>query len=298
MDPEATESIERFLTANLILVILSFAVLVAVYVSAQRIIHTIVGQAMAASSGRVEEGGVAAIELAKRTRTLETLLTKLVRTAVVGVMAFLLVGYFGLWGVVAAFALVIAGLTIAGQSIVLDYMMGILIVIEGTYFEGDTISVGDPSWSIEGTVEDVGLRRTIVRAADGTVHSISNADLRRVSNSTRLYAAAEVQVRGIPDEELDHVVAVMDRVGQEVADDPAYKAFIMEAPTVGFLGDPDDLGWSATMRGKVLAGQRWAVSTEVRRRLNRAFLDEGINLNKRGLPAPPDPVASQADPRR
>ena len=71
----------------------------------------------------------------------------------------------------------------------------------------------------------------------------------------------------------------------------------MEPQRVAFLGDPDDLGWSATMRGKVQAGQRWDVSTAARRRLNRALLDAGIELNKRGVaPRVARTGASEAPP--
>ncbi len=223
------------------------------------------------------------MELEKRSVTLESLITTIIRAAIVATLAFLFVGYFGLWGLLTGAALIIAALTLAGQSIVLDYMMGVLIILEGTYYEGDNISSGDPSWKIAGTVEDVGLRRTTLRGPDGTVHSVSNADMRRVSNRTRVYSAAEVRVRGIREEDLDEVLDTMDRVGAQLAEDEEMAQYILEAPTVKFLGDPDDLGWSATMRGKVMAAERWTIGTEIRRRLNRALLEQGVELNKRGV---------------
>ena len=64
--------------------------------------------------------------------------------------------------------------------------MGILIIVEGQFFNGDQIATG----TVEGTVEQVGLRRTVVRDASGTVHSISNGEFRIVSNRTRVFAAA------------------------------------------------------------------------------------------------------------
>jgi len=90
-------------------------------------------------------------------------------------------------------------------------------------------------------------------------------------------------VRGIREEDLDEVLDTMNRIGKEIAEDEELGKHVMEAPKVKFLDDPDDLGWSATMRGKVMAAQRWVVGTEVRRRLNRAFLEQGIELNKRGV---------------
>jgi small conductance mechanosensitive channel len=157
--------------------------------------------------------------------------------------------------------------------------MGILIIVEGQYYKGDAIAVG----AVSGTVEEVGLRRTTVRAPDGTVHSISNGEIRIVSNRTRVFAAAEVNVPGIREEDLERVIELMDRVGQEVADDPAYSASVIETATVQSVSDPDDLGITATMRGKVVASERWAVATETRKRLNRALVEAGVELNKRGI---------------
>jgi small-conductance mechanosensitive channel len=277
------EEIERALANSGPWVALIVVGLVLAYVFARRFTHAMVRRTLDVSTDGFDAGGVQAIELEKRSKTLESLITTMIRALVVGTVAFLLIGYFGLGGVITGMALVLAALTLAGQSIVLDYMMGILIIVEGTYYEGDNISAGDPGWNIAGTVEDVGLRRTTVRGLDGTVHSISNAEMRRVSNRTRIYSAAEVRVRGIREEDLDAVLDIMNRIGAELAKDEKLGQFVMEAPKVRFLGDPDDLGWSATMRGKVMAAQRWVVGTEVRRRLNRALLEQGIELNKRGV---------------
>jgi small conductance mechanosensitive channel len=277
------DDIERLISNNIVAALAIVVVLIVLWIFARRITHVIVGRTLAVSSRGAAEDGVQAVELEKRSRTLESLFTTLIRAFVVGTIAFLVIGFFGLWSVLTGLAIVLAALTIAGQSIVLDYMMGILIIVEGTYYEGDNISAGDPTWDISGTVEDVGLRRTTLRSPDGTVHSISNAEMRRVSNRTRIYSAAEVHVRGIRDEDLDEVLDTMNRIGEAVAADDVLGPFIMEAPQVTFLGDPDDLGWSATMRGKVIAAQRWAIGTEIRRRLNRALLEQGVELNKRGV---------------
>lgn len=306
IDEVPLSDIERVLSSNLLLVALLVAGLVILYVFAGRIMAGMVRRTLALSAEGFEAGGVQAVELEKRSRTLERLATSSVRAGVVGIIAFLIIGYFGMWGVLTGLTVVLAALTIAGQSIVLDYMMGVLIIVEGAYFEGDNISAGDPAWDISGTVESVGLRRTTLRAPDGTVHSVSNAEMRRVSNRTRIYSAAEVRVRGIRDEDLDEVLATMNRIGAEVADDEELGRYVMEAPEVRFLSDPDDLGWSATMRGKVMAAERWTIGTEIRRRLNRALLEQGVELNKRGVaprvaraggisPPPYVPDAREAD---
>ena len=92
--------------------------------------------------------------------------------------------------VIAGLGVIIAAITLAGQSIVLDYLMGILIVLEGPYYKGDWIMVG----TVEGTVEEVGLRRTTLRDNAGTFHSVSNGEIRIASNLTRVYARMQVDM--------------------------------------------------------------------------------------------------------
>lgn len=277
------ELLDRFFDQNFLLIVIIAVVLVGIYAVAPRIVRPVVRRALAAGSGEFEGSGVTQLELEKRATTIEGLALTLLRATVVASLGIIVIGVLGAWGILTGIGLFFAALTLAGQSIVLDYLMGIFIVIEGTYFKGDNISAGDPAWNVAGTVEEVGLRRTVIRGPDGTVHSISNGLMREVSNRTRVYAAGEVAVRGIREEDLDRVIELMNKVGREVAQDPELAPSIVEAPSVTFLGDPDDLGWSATMRGKVFAGQRWAVGTAVRLRLNRAMLEEGIELNKRGV---------------
>jgi moderate conductance mechanosensitive channel len=273
------QALEQWFDSNVVLLVIIAALLVLLYAYSSRIVHAAVSRALAAQMGQVEVGSPEAAELGKRSATLSSLVTALLRILVAGIVVTLVIGLFGLWGILAGAGLFLAALTLAGQSIVLDYLMGVLIILEGQYYKGDVIAIG----ALAGTVEDVGLRRTTIRGPDGTVHSISNGEIRLVSNRTRVFAAAEVTVPGIREEDLERVLEIMDRVGQDVAQDPLLADAVIEAPAVQFIGDPDDLGMRATMRGKVVAGQRWAVATEIRKRLNRALLEEGIELNKRGV---------------
>jgi small-conductance mechanosensitive channel len=278
-----TSTLESWFDANWIALLVVAAILLLLYAYSARIVRATVSRALAAQSRSVVPGSVEAAELQKRSDTLESLVTSILRLAVASAIVILLIGLLGLWPLLAGIGLVLAALTLAGQSIVLDYLMGVVIILEGSFFKGDSIAVG----TIAGTVEEVGLRRTTVRSPDGTVHSISNGELRIVSNRTRLFAGAEVRIDGIRQEDLEQVIAIMDRVGAEIARDPQLGPAILEVPGFRFADDPDDLGLSATMRGKVVASERWAVSTELRRRLNQAFLAEGIELNKRGIPPRP-----------
>ena len=224
-------------------------------------------------------------ELLKRAATIEQLVTSLVRAGVLLAIVVLIAGALDLWPAIAGLGLVVAAFTVAGQSIVLDYLMGILILLEGQYYTGDTINTA----GLEGVVEEVGLRRTVLRDASGTVHSISNAQIRSVSNLTRIYASAVVDLPGIGERDIEAAIVVMDRVGAELAADPAWSARILEAPRYVSTTAFTDLGVTLRMSGRVKAADRWAVPAELRRRLGPALRDAGIKPNRRavGPAAPP-----------
>ncbi len=90
-------------------------------------------------------------------------------------------------------------------------------------------------------------------------------------------------MRGIRQGDLAEVKSIMERVGQEVAEDPAFSEAIIEAPKLAFVDDPDELGNVAVMRGKVVAADRWRVSTEVRLRLDEELKAAGVVLNRLAL---------------
>ena len=277
-----TGELEQWFSQNLLLLILIGATLVVLYAYSSRFVHSIVRRSLKATELDFSGSGVEDAELEKRATTIESLATTLLRVTILGIGGFIVIGLLGAWSMLVLIGLFLAGLTIAGQSIVLDYLMGVLIILEGEFFQGDNIEIGNVPWA--GTVESVGLRRTVMRGADGTVYSISNGELRLVANRTRIYAAAEVRIRGVRQGDVQRVMAVMAQVGREVAADPAFAAAIIEAPQPAFVDDPDELGSAVVMRGRVVASERWRVASEIRMRLDEALMAAGIELGRWSAP--------------
>jgi small-conductance mechanosensitive channel len=277
-----TAELEQWFSQNLLLILLFGGLLVLLWAYSGRFVKSIVRRTVKATDRSFSDSGVEAAELEKRTTTIETLATTLIRISVISVGVFFVVGITGAWTVLVIIGVFLAAIVLAGQAIVMDYLMGILILLEGQFFQGDNIMLGNLPW--KGTVENVGLRRTVVRDVDGTVYSISNAELRMVANRTRIYAAAEVKVRGVRVGDLRQVVEIMEQAGKDVAEDPAFADDIIEAPTPKFVDEADELGGIAVMRGKVVAGARWRVATELRLRLDEELRSAGIELNHKAMP--------------
>jgi small-conductance mechanosensitive channel len=275
---ESAQALADWFADNLLLLVVVAGVLVLAYAYSGPLVDRLVRRTLRATEGDFSGAGVEDAELHKRSTTIVALVTTLIRLGILSLGLLIFVGLTGSEWLLVLIGLFAAGIAIAGQSIVLDYLMGILILVEGQFFQGDNIELGDKPW--KGTVESVGLRRTVVRDVDGTVYSISNGELRSVANRTRIYAAGEVRVRGIRQGDLEAVARVMDRIGQELAADPAFAEVVIEAPRLAYVDEPEELGSVAVMRGKVVAADRWRVSTELRLRLDQALQDEGIELNR------------------
>jgi small conductance mechanosensitive channel len=227
-------------------------------------------------------------EAAKRAATIEDLVSTVLHFTIILVTLLVLLTWFDLLPVIAGLGVIVAALTLAGQSIVLDYLMGILIVLEGPYYKGDWIQVG----GIEGEVEEIGLRRTILRDNSGTVHSVSNGAIRIASNLTRVFARMQVDMTVAFGTDLDLATRVVNEVGRAMASDPAWKDRLLEVPALTRVPALGDLGVTLRVAGKVRATDRWTAPSELRRRLLDAFRDNHIEIPARGQVVPDHPSLS------
>ena len=263
-----------WLTSNGIVLALIAIALLLVYRWARPTIHRVLVRVMAAQAKTLGSDSAQAAEVDKRVATLEDLLVKLLRFVVLGALVVVILGLFDLWSVLAGLGIVFAAITLAGQSIVLDYLMGLLILLEGQYFKGDVVRIG----AVEGTVEEVGLRRTLVRDPRGVLHSISNGDVRASANLTRTYAVAMVNIDGVADRDLEAAIAVLEAVGRDLAADPALADAFLDTP--GYVGTIALTAAGATIRlaGRVRPESRMQVEAEMRRRVSAGLAGAGIEL--------------------
>jgi moderate conductance mechanosensitive channel len=272
----ATNALISWLTSHgLALLVVAFIVLVAFRLG-RPAIHRVLVRVIRAQATTLGEEGASENEVDRRVSTIEDVLATVLKLLALGALIVVLFGAFDLWPVLAGLGLVIAAITLAGQSIVLDYLMGILILVEGQYFKGDMIRVG----AVEGTVEELGLRRTVLRDTRGTLHSISNGEIRIAANLTRTYAVAMVHVEGIPESEVERTIEVMDRVADELAEDPAWKDRLLEPPRYRGTTALRANGATLRMAGRVQPDARVLVETEMRRRIASGLAAAGIEPNR------------------
>ena len=238
-----------------------------------------------------EVAALMAEESVKRVTTLEDLVATILKVLVVTVASLVLLTVFDLLPVIAGLGLVAFAITLAGQSIVLDYLMGILIVLEGPYYKGDWVQFGVAG--VEGEVEEVGMRRTVIRDSSGTVHSVSNAETRIASNMTRIFARMLVDITVAYDTDIDRATAIVNEVGAAMKVDEAWAGHLLDAPSLLRVNALGELGMTLRVTGKVRASDRFVAPGELRKRLLAAFRANGIEIPVRGQIVPPSGPAGE-----
>lgn len=170
----------------------------------------------------------------------------------------------------------VAGLAVGfgAQYLIRDLIAGSFIIMENQYRVGDWARIND----VYGEVEEVNLRKTVLRDLDGLVHHIPNGAINIASNATRHFARVNLNIRVAYNTDLDHAIEVINRVGNELALDKKWTAKILTAPQVRRVNDLGDSGIEIKILGDVDAGEQWGVGGELRLRLKKAFDTEGIEI--------------------
>ncbi|HZP56049.1 MAG TPA: mechanosensitive ion channel family protein, partial [Dehalococcoidia bacterium] len=127
-----------------------------------------------------------------------------------------------------------------------------------------------------GTVEDVTLRRTLVRDVDGVVYSVPNSSVVVAANYTRDFAKVRVTVPVAPASDLAKVREVCDRVGRELAADPEYAPLVLTPPAYQRVDGIDANGVAVQVNGTVRPGSQWEVAGVLRARLLEALRAEDV----------------------
>ncbi|HLW55316.1 MAG TPA: mechanosensitive ion channel family protein [Candidatus Angelobacter sp.] len=173
----------------------------------------------------------------------------------------------------------VVGLAIGfgAQTLVKDWINGFFILIENQFEVGDVIRVA----GVSGKVEEVTMRRTALRDADGTLHIVPNSAIQIVSNTTRDWSQLMLHVAVDYSENSDRVIKLLKEVAQEFYAAAAYQNDLVALPEVpgieGVRGQEVDYLFVARVR----PGRQYDVARELRRRIKACFEQNKI---KAGLP--------------
>ena len=227
----------------------------------------------------VRRRGDKGTQTAQQMKTLRSLLSSTYSYIVYFIMATVVLSLFG---VNVSSLLAIAGvggvaISFGAQTLVKDVISGLFIWAEGSIAVGDWVSIND----LEGTVESIAIRTTVIRSFNGNLYTIPNGDIRTITNMSRDFKRAIVDIRCPYEADQQELVRIIEeemvKAGEEIE---------------GISTKPDVLSIIAFDTDAVLArvavacpvGEHWRIEREIRTRIKARFDREGIIMPHYPMP--------------
>lgn len=160
------------------------------------------------------------------------------------------------------------------QSLIKDYFNGFFMLLENQIRQGDVVEVCGKT----GTVEDVSLRHVSLRDFEGSVHYIPNGLITTVTNKSRGYAFAVIDVSIAYRENIDEVCEVMREVASQLRGSEVFGVKILDDIEIAGVQEWADSAVMLRCRFKTVALEQWSVRREFLRRLKDAFDTRGIEI--------------------
>ena len=168
-------------------------------------------------------------------------------------------------------------LSLASQNLLKDLIAGLMILSEDQYAVGDWIIIDGQ----DGLVETITLRVTKLRNLGGELITIPNGSIGVVRNLSSEWSQVNYAIEVAYDADVDRVMGVMEAIAQQLYSDPQWQDQILEAPQVLGIDKIAHTGIVIRLIIKTQPMQQWLVAREFRRRLKKAFDEQGIEV---GIP--------------
>jgi small conductance mechanosensitive channel len=215
-------------------------------------------------------------ERTNRVRTLASVLHNTVRTVVLTLGTLMLLQELGvpigpLLGGAAVVGLAVA---FGAQSLIKDYFTGFLVLLEQQYLLGDVVRIG----GVAGKVEQITLRLTVLRDAEGAVHFIPHGQITTVTNLSHGWSQAVLDVSVAYQEDVDRAMEVFREVAMGLRQEPLFQTLILDDPQMLGVDQLGDSGVVIRLSIKTRPGRQWEVKRELLRRIKRRCDELGIEI--------------------
>lgn len=205
----------------------------------------------------------------KRLATLDSLMTAVVKISVWVVATVMIISELGIntAPLLASAGIIGIALGFGAQSLVKDFVSGFFIILENQYRVGDVVELA----GAVGTVEDVGLRTTVLRDINGYVHHVPHGFIEITTNQTIGYNRINEDIVVGFDSNIDKVEQIINKVGLSIATDPDFEKDIKEPFKFTSVKGYAVNGLIVGIMGKTKPGKQWGIRTEMYKRLKKEF---------------------------
>jgi small-conductance mechanosensitive channel len=204
-----------------------------------------------------------------RAQTLLEALRYAVSAIVVVVAALFVLDQFGVSIAPLLATAGVAGVALGfgAQTLIKDCLNGFFLLLEDQVRQGDVVEVAGKS----GRVEEVTLRYVRLRDYEGAVHFVPCGAITVVSNRSRGFAYAVVELHFGAQIDIERVFATLRELATELRSDPTFGPRILEDLEVDGVDELAEGKLTVKCRLKVRSLEQWAVRHEFLRRLQGRF---------------------------
>jgi len=216
------------------------------------------------------------IEEIKRLNTLSMVLRYIVTTVILAITIVEILHELGISiaPVLAAAGVVGLAVGFGAQSLVKDYFNGFFLLLENQIRKDDVVEIANKS----GLVEEITLRYIKMRDYEGNVHYVPNGQITTVTNRSRDFAYAVMDIRVGYDENIAKVMQIMHEVGSSILQDAQLQDKVLDKLDIAGV---DNLAESAVIircRMKVRPLEQWTIKREYLKRIKNAFDAQQIEI--------------------
>lgn len=267
---------------------ISILIVLVVAVVARYSLHRAIHRVVAASTSRrasrlaslpgagraLTAAGVASERHAQRTATMGALLRSITTFVVFAVAALTVLSLLGipLGPMLASAGVGGVALAFGAQSLVKDFLSGVFMIVEDQYGVGDVIDTGEAV----GTVENVSLRVTQLRDAQGVTWYVRNGEIVRIGNRSQGWSSALLDVAIAYDENVEAATEVIRVAVAAMAEQEPWRSRLLEAPEVVGVESVGNGATTIRVVAKTVAQQHFGVQREMRERVKRALDAAGV----------------------
>ena len=215
-------------------------------------------------------------QLSSRAETLASVVNRVISFITWFIAFMMILTVFGINVAPIIAAIGLAGLAVgfAAQNIIRDYFHGFFIIMEDWFRVGEVATCSGQT----GVIESMGLRLTVLRDLNGTMHVIPNSKIDQTSNMAREWARINLDISVGYNENLDRVFQVVNDVCTKFKEDSEWSEHMLTTPEVVRVNNLGDSGIEIKVMGDTKPMQQWALMGELRKRIKERFDEEGIEI--------------------
>ncbi len=210
--------------------------------------------------------------MSRRVETVGRIVANIWRAAVWTIGLLVVLGFLGvnLTPLVAGATVIGATIGFGAQTLVKDFLSGFLLLVEDQYRIGDTLETATAT----GVVEEMTLRVTRLRGADGTVWYVPNGDIRTLANRSRHAATVTIEIFLPAGADLRRAAELAEHEARATCEGPGIAGMCLDSPVMLGVLRTDATGTVLGLSVRARVGCGDAVASAIRTRVNEGLSSE------------------------